>query len=78
MPTLGIKYEYTLHDYDDYSRKWLNDQTGGTMMYGTAGMQVYRGRMGLQLGMELPLAQNYAGGNVKARYKAMSGLLFMF
>jgi hypothetical protein len=78
MPALGMKYEYTLHDYDNYTRKWLNDQTGGTMVYGTAGLQVYHGRMGLQLGMDLPLAQNYAGGNVTARYKATSGLLFMF
>lgn len=78
MPALGVKYEHTLHDYDNYARKWLNDQTGGNMLYGTAGMQVYHNRMGLQLNMDLPLAQHYAGGNVNARYRVVSGLLFMF
>lgn len=78
MPAAGMKYEYTLHDYDNYTRKWLNDQTGGYMVYSTLAMQAYYKRMGLQLNMDLPLAQHYAGGNVSARYRASAGLLFMF
>ncbi len=78
LPSAGVKYEYTLHDYDNYARKWLNEETGGSIMYGTMGMQVYYKQAGLQLNMDLPLAQNYAGGNVSARYRANAGLLFMF
>ena len=78
MPAAGLKYEYTLHDYDNYTRKWLNDQTGGSMLYGTLALQAYHKRTGLQLGMDLPLAQNYAGGNVTVKYRATAGLLFMF
>jgi hypothetical protein len=78
LPMAGVKYEYTLHDYENYSRKWLNEDTGGSMLYGTLGMQAYYNRLALQLNLDLPLAQSYAGGNVQARYRTTAGVLFLF
>jgi hypothetical protein len=78
LPVAGVKYEYALHDYDNYSRKWLNDQTGGHMLFGSMGLHTYYKRIGLQLNLDLPLAQHYAGGDVNARYRTSAAMLFMF
>lgn len=78
LPQLGLRYEFTLHDYDNYRRKWLNDQTGGNIFYAMAGVQAYYSHWGLQLSYQLPITQNYAAGNVTAKQAATAGLFFLF
>ncbi|RYD55794.1 MAG: hypothetical protein EOP56_14620 [Sphingobacteriales bacterium] len=73
----GGQYELALHDYDNFSEKWLNEQTGGSMLFGTAGLQAIYGRLGLQCSYQSPLWQKYANGHVKVKYKADAGLFFM-
>lgn len=77
LPQAGIRYEYTLHDYDNYERKWLNEQTGGNMLLGTAGIQASWKRMGMQLTGYLPLQQHYADGYVQARFRLDAGLFIL-
>ncbi|XZF13151.1 hypothetical protein ACTHGU_15295 [Chitinophagaceae bacterium MMS25-I14] len=78
LPQAGLKYEYTLHDYDNYSKRWLNDQTGGSMLFASAGAQVYYKQFGLQCMYHLPLAQNFAQGNVTTIARLETGLFFLF
>jgi hypothetical protein len=77
LPQLGMRYEYALHDYDNYKRKWLNEQTGGYHLFGSVGMQAYYKRIGMQLGYLWPLTQHFAAGNVKATYFANAGLFLL-
>ncbi|MEZ5018395.1 MAG: hypothetical protein R2800_15145 [Flavipsychrobacter sp.] len=78
LPQLGMRYEYSLHNYDNYKRKWLNTQTGGTIIYASAGAQVYYGKAGIQLSYYKPMTQQYASGNVIANSRADIGFVYLF
>lgn len=78
LPQAGIRYEYALHDYDNYTRKWLNEQTGGNIVSVVAGIQLYRGQAGLQLQYSKPVAQHFGGGNITAVQKIDAGLILLF
>jgi hypothetical protein len=77
MPMAGYRYEYALHDYDNYSRKWLNEQSGGYMSFITAGLQSYYGSWGLRLTCQLPASQHYGNGYVSAGSRLDAGILFL-
>lgn len=78
LPQAGMRVEYALHDYDNYSRKWLNEQTGGYMGYAAVGIQAYRGKIGCRLVGQLPVAQYYGAGRIEAQGKIESSVIFMF
>jgi len=78
LPQAGFRYEYTLHDYDNYSRHWLNEQTGGSIFYATAGAQAYYKQWGFQCTYSLPIAQYYAEGNVVTKTRLETGFFFLF
>jgi hypothetical protein len=78
LPQAGMRYEYTLHDYDNYERKWLNEQSGGYQCFTSAGVQVYYKRFGLQSMYQIPVSQHYAAGYVAAKKRLETGLLFLF
>lgn len=77
LPQAGVRYEFALHDYDNYDRKWLNEQTGGYHLFGAAGIQAYYGRVGLQIDYRHPLTQHFAAGNVKATAFAGAGMFLL-
>lgn len=77
LPQAGARYEFSLHDYDNYQRKWLDEQTGGSMLFGTLGVQATWKRVGAQLNAYLPLWQNYAAGNVTAKYRTDAGIFIL-
>jgi hypothetical protein len=78
MPQIGCRYEYTLHDYDNYDRRWLNEQSGGYMAFATAGIQAYYKQLGLRCTYQLPVAQQYARGYVTANNKIDAGIFLLF
>jgi hypothetical protein len=78
MPQLGGRYEFALHDYDDYGRKWLNEQTGGQVVYATAGLQAFYKKIGMQIGYNYPLSQQYAQGNVTVNPQFDAGIFLLF
>lgn len=78
LPQLGVRYEYTLHDYDNYDRKWLNEQSGGYMCFGSAGIQAYYKKLGLRLTYQMPISQHYGAGYVTAKQKLDAGIFFLF
>lgn len=78
LPQLGARYEYTLHDYDNYSRKWLNEQSGGYMCFATAGIQLYSRKAGARITYSLPVSQHYGAGYVTAIQKIDVGVFFLF
>jgi hypothetical protein len=78
LPQAGLRYEYTLNDYDNYDRKWLNEQSGGYMCFATAGLQAYVGQFGLRLTYQLPVSQHYGAGYITAWQKVDAGVFFLF
>lgn len=78
MPQLGYRYEFSLHDYDNYDRRWLNAQSGGYMSFATAGLQAYYRKLGARLTYQLPLSQHYARGYVTALNKIDAGVFLLF
>lgn len=78
QPQMGFRADYALHDYDNYSRKWLNYNTGGYITYITAGMQLFYKRAGLQCSYSIPVFQHYASGYVQSTQRIESGLLYFF
>ncbi len=78
MPQAGVKYEYSLHDYDNYQRKWLNENSGGNVVFGSVGAQAYYKRVGAKAIYSIPLSQHYAGGNVTVNPRIETGVFFLF
>lgn len=78
IPMAGIRTDYVLHDYDNYSERWINKQTGGYFSYGSLGLQAFRGHWGLTAQGFCPLLQDYAQGHVKAGARAETGILYLF
>jgi hypothetical protein len=77
-PQAGFRQEYTLHDYDNYHRKWLNEQSGGYIGYLSGGMQAYYSKWGLKLMLHVPILQYYASGIVQVRPRVEGGIFFLF
>jgi hypothetical protein len=78
LPQAGARFEYSLHDYDNYARKWLNESSGGSILFGTAGVQSYLGRYGAKLMYSVPLSQHYAANNVTVDPRLEASILFLF
>ena len=78
LPQAGIRYEYTLHDYDNYGHKWLNENSGGNIVFATAGVQAYYKRYGAKVMYSIPVAQHYAAGDVTVQPKLETSLFFLF
>ena len=78
QPLAGGRLEYSLHDYDNYSRKWLNESSGGYMLFAVAGIQAYYKKAGARITYQAPLSQKYSEGNVAANYKFETGIFYLF
>lgn len=78
LPQIGGRLEYALHDYDNYTKKWLNEQTGGHIASAVVGIQAYYGNIGIQLQYSKPFNQYYGGGNIKSVQRMDIGVMFLF
>ena len=78
LPQCGIRLEYSLHDYDNYEKKWLNEQTGGTMSFISAGAQFFYKKLGLKSIVYIPAYQNYAVGYVHTNTRFETGIFILF
>lgn len=78
LPQAGIKYEYTLHDYDNYSRKWLNENSGGNILLGAVGVQSFYKQFGAKVVYNIPMSQHYAAGNVTVKPRLETSVFFLF
>ncbi len=79
VPQIGARCEYTLHDYDNYAQKWLNEQSGGYVTYISGGVQVFYKKIGakLMLHIPIPVVQNYATHYVQIQSRTEAGLFFL-
>lgn len=78
LPQAGVRNEYSLHDYDNYARKWLNEGSGGNILFGTVGIQAYYKRYGAKTMYSIPVSQHYAGNNVTVQPRLETNLFFLF
>lgn len=66
LPQMGVRYDYSLNDYDNFQRKWLNEQSGGHILSAVGCIQAFYNKWGVKFTFTFPTAQNYVGGKVKA------------
>ena len=78
LPQGGVRYEYTLHDYDNYAHKWLNANSGGNIVFGTVGVQSFYGRYGAKVMYSIPVSQHYAANNVTVNPRLETSVFFLF
>ena len=78
VPQAGLRCEYSLHDYDNYRKKWLNEKTGGTMCFVGAGTQIFYKKMGFKAAIHIPVYQNFAAGYVHSNARIEGGLFLLF
>jgi hypothetical protein len=78
LPQAGIKYEYSLRDYDNYERKWLNEASGGEIVFGSVGVQSFYKRYGAKVMYNIPIAQHYSDGNVTVKPRLETSVYFLF
>jgi len=78
VPSLGMRYDYSAQDYDNYSTRSLAAYTGGYMSYGMAGAQLYVRHWSVDVSYSLPVAQQYGGGLVKSLGKMGAGINYVF
>jgi hypothetical protein len=78
VPQVGVRYEYSLHDYDNFSRKWLNEKSGGYMSFATVGIQAYYQKIGLRVIYQQPLWQQYSSGYLTALQRIDAGFFLLF
>ena len=78
IPQLGARYEYALHDYDNYDKRWLNEESGGYMLFATAGAQAYYKKFGARFTYQLPVSQRFGGGDITAVRKVETSVFFLF
>jgi hypothetical protein len=78
MPQAGLRAEYALHDYDHYGKKWLNEQSGGTVAFASAGVQVYFKKIGLRSLVYLPFYQHLSAGYVHQAARTEAGIFILF
>ncbi|RYD52094.1 MAG: hypothetical protein EOP52_07915 [Sphingobacteriales bacterium] len=77
LPIAGGRFEYLLHNYTRYSRRWLNRQTGGSVVYAQAGVQAYLGRLGVSVLWSQPVYQA-ASGDLHTGSRLDGSLTFFF
>jgi len=77
-PQAGSRYEYAMTDFFDYQKQYINDASGGNILYATAGVQATRKRIGLRASLLLPVHYSYADGTLTPNYKTETGLFFLF
>jgi hypothetical protein len=75
LPTLGVVGEYARRDRD---RGVPNARTGGYLTLGALGLELYTKRLSAGLNVQVPLAQHWAGGELRSRNRAMAHLTVLF
>jgi hypothetical protein len=78
LPQMGLRTEWGARDYSDWKRGWVNDASGGAVLFAAAGMQAYRGRTGFRLLGQLPVAQHITNGYVQAHLRIDAGIFLLF
>lgn len=72
-PNLGLMYEHT---QTSQLNKTSIDLTGGSLFQAAAGLEVGLKKMAVGFNVQLPVAQNFAGGQTKANVKGMVHVTF--
>lgn len=78
LPQAGVRYEFALHDYNNFRRKWLNEQSGGYVVFATAGMQGYYKKIGARVNYLIPINQHYSSGFVTVKQRIDLSVFFLF
>ena len=78
LPAVGLRYEQSVQDYDNYTARSKAAYTGGYMMYATAAIRIYNRHLGAELGYNQPVAQHYGDGLVASKGKVEAGIIYLF
>lgn len=78
LPAVGVRYEYTEQDYDNYTERSSAQYTGGYITYASVGCQTYYKHWGINAGYYVSISQAYGESLVRAKGKAEGGIVYLF
>lgn len=74
LPQLSLRNEYSLKDYDNYSKYWRVENSGGILCSIGAGFQIQYRQLGFRSLYFKPYYQHYANGLQTNQYRLECGL----
>lgn len=77
VPQVGIKIEYSLRDYTNFTKKYLNEQTGGVAAFTTIGSQFFYKKVGAKVNFQLPFFQQYAQNILQYNARIEAGIFIL-
>jgi hypothetical protein len=78
LPLAGIRIECYAKDFENYRKHWLNDMTGGKVVFAALGLQTFYKRIGFNASASLPMVQAYSDNWVSAGLKVETGIQLLF
>ncbi|MBS1781107.1 MAG: hypothetical protein JST70_17405 [Bacteroidetes bacterium] len=78
LPFAGIRIECYAKDFENYRKHWVDDMTGGKVVFATLGLQTFYKRIGFNVSASLPIVQVYSDNLVSAGLKAETGIQLLF
>lgn len=75
LPSAGLYLEQSVSDVKSGVRQSLS---GGWLVAGQVGLDFYFGRIGIQTGARLPVAQHLSGGYVQNGYQVNAGIIVLY
>lgn len=78
LPQAGAQFEYARKDYINYHNREIQDLSGGSRWFFTAGADAYFGNFAAGVSWRKPVHQDFAGGNIKSRDNLSLHFIYMF
>lgn len=78
LPLGGIRIEGYAKDFENYHKRWVDDMTGGKVIFATLGIQTFYKRIGFNVSGSLPIAQVYSDKLVSTGRKIETGIQLLF
>lgn len=78
LPQMGVSYDRVQKDYENYSNKEIDGDSGSWHLYATVGVQALYRKFGMNLRYQQPITQHYNSGLVNNWYKSEAGIFLLF
>lgn len=78
LPQMGISYDHVQRDYENYTEREIDGDSGSWNLYTSVGVQALYRKYGTNIRYQQPISQHYNSGLVNSKYKTELGLFFLF
>jgi hypothetical protein len=78
LPQMGVSYDRIQNDYENYSNKEIDGDSGSWHLYATVGVQALYRKFGMNLRHQQPVNQHYNSGLVTNWHKTEAVIFILF